>query len=137
MGGRTYNLRWSPHIQTSLAFAREVNSLGAFFHSNQGGDTTCAPPQIACSAIIDDVLRGGATSRKVLLLSQQQNCKSAVERAFEIAGSGEVQSIEKLGIALRREGYALNVLTGPLLLKQLRARILAVRQSSEGMKSPK
>lgn len=70
-------------------------------------------------------------------MSQQQNCKSAVERAFEIAESGSVQSIESLGVALRKEGYDVNVLTGPLLLKQLRARIVAVRQSSEGKQSPK
>jgi hypothetical protein len=70
-------------------------------------------------------------------LSLQQDCKSAVERAFEIAGSGEVQTIERLGHVLRREGYALNVLTGPLLLKQLRARIAAVRQSSTAMQSSK
>lgn len=63
-------------------------------------------------------------------MSQQQNCKSAVERAFEIAGSGEVQTIERLGHALRQEGYALNVLTGPLLLKQLRARMAAGRKAS-------
>jgi len=67
---------------------------------------------------------------KEFQLSQQQNCKSAVERAFEIAGSGEVQTIERLGHVLRREGYALNVLTGPLLLKQLRARIAGARQST-------
>jgi hypothetical protein len=70
-------------------------------------------------------------------LSQQQNCKSAVERAFELAGSGEVQSIDRLGRALRREGYAMDVLTGPLLLKQLRARISAVRQATEHAQPPK
>ena len=70
-------------------------------------------------------------------LSQQQNCKSAVERAFEIAASGEVQTIERLGHALRQEGYALNVLTGPLLLKQLRARIAAVRQAASAMQPSK
>jgi hypothetical protein len=70
-------------------------------------------------------------------MSQQQNCKSAVERAFEIAGSGEVQTIEKLGRALRQEGYALGVLTGPLLLKQLRARMAAVRQPSPAQKCAK
>lgn len=68
-------------------------------------------------------------------MSQQQNCKSAVERAFEIAGSGEVQTIERLGHVLRREGYALNVLTGPLLLKQLRARMAAGRQASPSVQS--
>jgi hypothetical protein len=68
-------------------------------------------------------------------LSQQQNCKSAIERAFEIAGSGEVRTIERLGQVLRGEGYATSVLTGPVLLKQLRARMAATRQSSPAMQS--
>jgi hypothetical protein len=68
-------------------------------------------------------------------LSQQQNCKSAVERAFEIAGSGGVRTIERLGQVLRGEGYATSVLTGPVLLKQLRARMAATRQSSPAMQS--
>jgi hypothetical protein len=72
---------------------------------------------------------------KDILLSQQQNCKSAIERAFEIAGSGEVQTIERLGQLLWREGYASNVLTGPLLLKQLRARMVAVHQSVPAVQS--
>lgn len=71
------------------------------------------------------------------MLTQQQNYKSAVERAFEIAGSGEVHSIERLGRALSREGYALNVLTGPLLLKQLRARIVASRPEAHGAQAPR
>lgn len=70
-------------------------------------------------------------------MSQQQNCKSAVERAFEIAGSGKVQTIEKLGHVLRHEGYAMNVLTGPMLLKQLRVRMAASRQASSSGQSPK
>ncbi len=77
---------------------------------------------------MDDRLDFRSPHKKEIPLSQQQNGKSAVERAFEIAGSGQVQTIERLGHALRREGYALNVLTGPSLLKQLRARIAAGRE---------
>lgn len=60
-------------------------------------------------------------------MSQQLNCKSTIERAFEIASSGEVASLERLGHALNREGYAVHMLTGPVLLKQLRDRIAARR----------
>jgi hypothetical protein len=53
-------------------------------------------------------------------MSQQQNCKSTIERAFEIAASGEAMTIERLGRVLAGEGYSINMLTGPLLIKQLR-----------------
>lgn len=58
-------------------------------------------------------------------MSQQQNCKSTIERALEIAASGEVKTIEGLGKLLSQEGYSLNMITGPLLLKQLRQKMAA------------
>lgn len=61
-------------------------------------------------------------------VSQQMNCKSTLERAFELAESGDISSIEGLGRALNQEGYSLNMLTGPLLMKQLRARIATNKQ---------
>ncbi len=60
-------------------------------------------------------------------MSQQQNCKSTLERAFEIADSGQAASLDELSRLLGREGYSLNMLTGPVLLKQLRQRIGACR----------
>ena len=60
-------------------------------------------------------------------LSQQLNCKSTLERAFELAESGDVVSIDALSRALSHEGYSLSMLTGPILMKQLRARIAARR----------
>lgn len=56
-------------------------------------------------------------------MSQQQNFKSTIERAFEIAGSGDAPTMERLGKLLAQEGYAVNMLTGPLLIKQLRQRM--------------
>jgi hypothetical protein len=61
-------------------------------------------------------------------LSQQLNCKSTIERAFEIADSGEADSIPTLRLLLGNEGYSVSQLTGPALLKQLRNRIAAPRQ---------
>lgn len=58
-------------------------------------------------------------------MSQQQDLKSTIERAFEIADSGDAATIERLGRLLAQQGYALNMLTGPLLLKQLRRQIAA------------
>lgn len=58
-------------------------------------------------------------------MSQQQDLKSTIERAFEIADSGDAATIERLARLLAQEGYALNMLTGPLLLKQLRRQIAA------------
>lgn len=58
-------------------------------------------------------------------MSQQLNCKSTVERAFELAGSGQVASLDQLNRMLNSEGYASTMLSGPLLLKQLRQLIAA------------
>ncbi len=60
-------------------------------------------------------------------MSQQLNCKSTLERAFELADSGEITSMDGLSRALNQEGYSLTMLTGPLLMKQLRSRIAARR----------
>ena len=64
----------------------------------------------------------------MLPLSQQLNCKSTIERAFEIADSGEADSLQKLRLLLGNEGYSTSLLTGPALMKQLRGRIAAPRQ---------
>lgn len=60
-------------------------------------------------------------------MTQQQDFKSTIERAFEIAGSGDAHTMERLGRLLAAEGYALNMLTGPLLIKQLRKRMAGQR----------
>ena len=48
-------------------------------------------------------------------MSQQQNFKSTIERAFEIAGSGEAATMERLGRLLVLEGY---------IRQKLRARVM-------------
>ena len=65
-------------------------------------------------------------------MSQQQNGKSTIERAFEIAGSGEAATMERLGRILAGEGHSLAMLTGPLLLKQLRQRMTASQNTGNG-----
>lgn len=49
--------------------------------------------------------------------------KRVLERAFELARSGEFRQIDEIRLQLRREGYAgIDAqLTGPLLRRQLRA----------------
>ncbi len=56
-------------------------------------------------------------------MSQQRDCKSTIERAFEIAESQSVSSIDQLVRTLQTEGYSTNMLIGPLLMKQLRKRM--------------
>jgi len=62
-------------------------------------------------------------------MSQQHDCKSTIERAFEIAESGDAATMERLGRMLSGEGYSMNMLTGPLLMKQLRQKIAAVQRA--------
>ena len=49
--------------------------------------------------------------------------KTALERAFELAESGEAASIDDIRRALNSEGYSSNQLTGSTLLAQLRTLI--------------
>lgn len=70
-------------------------------------------------------------------LTQQQDCKSTIERAFEIADSGAAESLQQLKILLSNEGYSMSVLTGPVLLKQLRSRIAALRVAETQTESAK
>lgn len=50
-----------------------------------------------------------------------QNGVSEVERAFQLARSGTVSTLDDIRRALRREGYKADALQGPLLYSQLRA----------------
>jgi hypothetical protein len=55
--------------------------------------------------------------------------KTAIERAFELAKSGRLASIDELRRALKSEGYFTHHLTGPSLLGQLRKLIQDSRES--------
>ena len=57
-----------------------------------------------------------------------RNGVSEVERAFQIAHSGTVSSVDEIRRALNREGYQANELQGSALYRQLRAVIRAERQ---------
>ena len=58
-------------------------------------------------------------------MSQQQDLNSTVERAFELADSGQYGSMELLRRQLVDEGYFLTFITGPTLIRQLREPIQA------------
>ena len=46
---------------------------------------------------------------------------TALERAFELARSGECEDVGAIREGLRREGYMLSQIVGPSLTRQLRA----------------
>ena len=53
---------------------------------------------------------------------------SALERAFQLAGSGQVATVDDIKKRLKLEGYDPQVVNGgPLLASQLRQRIKAAR----------
>ena len=56
-------------------------------------------------------------------MSQQRDGRSTIERAYEIAVCEEIRSLDDLRRRLDEEGYSLNMLTGPSLMKDLRGRI--------------
>ena len=52
---------------------------------------------------------------------------TVLERAFELASSGDYENVGLLRKRLQYEGYAANEIDGPMLLKQLRTKISTAR----------
>ena len=52
---------------------------------------------------------------------------TALERAFQLAKSGQVSGLTEIVKALRREGYSANQIEGPALKRQLAALIKTAR----------
>lgn len=52
---------------------------------------------------------------------------TTLERAFELAGSGDFADIYSLKQRLSREGYVVDQLTGPVLLAQIKSLMRAAR----------
>ena len=52
---------------------------------------------------------------------------TTLERAFELARSGEFANIYRLKQRLSKEGYGVDQLTGPLLLAQIKSLIRGAR----------
>jgi hypothetical protein len=67
------------------------------------------------------------------MLAAMNGNKSAIERAFEMARSGDFETIPGIRAQLKQEGYYGDQICGPVLFKQLRALIIDAR----GMRLPK
>ena len=57
------------------------------------------------------------------------NDRTALERAFELAGSGQVSTLAEIKKCLKREGYNLATITGSSLSKQIRELISKAKES--------
>jgi hypothetical protein len=62
------------------------------------------------------------------MLGAMDQGTSALERAFQLARSGEYASVEDIKRRLKAEGYTSEQITGSSLSKQLRALIQDARQ---------
>jgi hypothetical protein len=58
---------------------------------------------------------------------------SALERAFQLTGSGQVETVDKPKKRLDREGYDSHVVLGPTLISQLRNRITPISSPVPGL----
>lgn len=58
--------------------------------------------------------------------------KTTLERAFEMARSGQFATLLELQRALGVEGYALRQLTGPALFEQLRTLMKTAKRDNSG-----
>ena len=54
---------------------------------------------------------------------------SALERAFQLARSGQVTDVKDIKAQLKREGYDLGLITGSALIRQLQGVIEAARNN--------
>lgn len=57
--------------------------------------------------------------------------KTTLERAFELARSGKLETVKQLQHALAAEGYLLHQLTGPVLFEQLRKLMKAAKVDTD------
>jgi hypothetical protein len=53
---------------------------------------------------------------------------TAMERAFQLARSGQVSGLSEILSALKDEGYSVSQIEGPTLRRELRALIRATRE---------
>ena len=53
---------------------------------------------------------------------------TALERAFQLAKSGQISGLSEIVVALRREGYSRDQIEGPVLRRQLTSLIKTARQ---------
>jgi hypothetical protein len=58
---------------------------------------------------------------------RDEHAVTALERAFQLAKSGQVSGLTEIVKALRREGYSANQIEGPALKRQLAALIKTAR----------
>jgi hypothetical protein len=61
-------------------------------------------------------------------LSGMDHRMTALERAFDLARSGQVSGLSEIVAALRREGYSRDQIEGPVLRRQLTSLIKTARQ---------
>jgi hypothetical protein len=61
-------------------------------------------------------------------LSGMDHRMTALERAFQLARSGQVSGLSEIVEALRREGYSRDQIEGPVLRRQLTSLIKTARQ---------
>jgi hypothetical protein len=60
---------------------------------------------------------------------------TAIERAFQLAKSGDCASVHKIRKRLKTEGYSVAQITGGVLLRQLNALIKAAQGQAQGTNS--
>ena len=62
---------------------------------------------------------------------------TALERAFQLAKLGQVATLSDLLGTLKRDGYSVSQIDGPVLKRQLRELIKAARPDMAGRSSPR
>jgi hypothetical protein len=70
------------------------------------------------------------------MVSAMHQDATALERAFQLASSGDHGSIDEIKRRLRTEGYSDTQIMGGTLSKQLRALIRSARNAKAGSSAP-
>jgi hypothetical protein len=108
--------------------ATSVNRAHGFEKSPRGShDDMATPNHQACGRFV--ALRQGSRGRDVDgTLSGMDHKMTALERAFQLARSGQVSKIAEIVGSLKRDGYSTDQIQGRVLRRQLRDLIMAARR---------
>lgn len=77
------------------------------------------------------VAKGDTPAQSRDMLGAMKVGVSPLERAFQIARSGNVGTVQEIKTALEREGYSSWVIEGPTLSKQLRKIIQEAKEAAK------
>ena len=93
-------------------------------------DAKNLPPQQEARRSLHRTRAGFVSLKRWEVPVARMNHPTALERAFQLASTGNFRTVEEVRRILSQEGYSISQIDGPTLSKQLRDAIKKARQPS-------